>query len=297
MAWTYSFDYTVPSNSNDPRQTGSYFQNDKQALIERLATDHYLPWSGTSMTDTEAGEHIRLMFHAPISAPTTGAEHGALYTLDVNPGGGAVAMLNWKDEEGNVLQLTTIYDHGGGSEEAILNLTLNAFYDANGTINDDDTIEVDATNGLQLKAGGAGTGVLYTHCGTAAGDFVDDVTLEAAASGFQIKAIDESGTDADAIDTPVFAYGSYAGDNNDNRAIDAGIDVHDVTVMNLTLDKSPVRAIRADAGTRAVAMASGATVTDIHDLSSTTFQVDSDSNARTNRTGSTFLWVAYGVRA
>ena len=102
MAWTYDLDTTVPAGSADPKTLDTIIQNHKKAWQERLNVDHYLPLTGTAISDTDAGEHRRVTLRVLGADPTNVANKGFLYTKDVS----AKVELHWEDEDGNVVQIT-----------------------------------------------------------------------------------------------------------------------------------------------------------------------------------------------
>jgi hypothetical protein len=84
---------------------------------ERANVDHYWPLTGTQVSDLDAGKHRRIVFQAPLgAAPTLEADEGTVYPYTV----GGITELYWKDENGNVKQLTTAGKLNVTSTEAVL---------------------------------------------------------------------------------------------------------------------------------------------------------------------------------
>ena len=106
FATTFSFTYdtATPAGSDDPAEADDRMREIKAAVQERQNVDHYWPLTGTEVSDTDAGEHRKILFHAPIaSTPTVAEDHGDLRIKDVN----SKAELTWTDEDENELILTS----------------------------------------------------------------------------------------------------------------------------------------------------------------------------------------------
>ena len=206
MAWTYTYDTATPAGDASPTEGDDRIREIKAALQERENVDHYWPLDAvytTQVLHASAGTHRQITFVAPITTPTPAADEGILYTKAA----AAKSELHFVGEDGAEKQLT-VYDTGNTVQ--CLNLELKDVVAGTGIV-DDDTIEVDGTNGIQLKAGGAGTGILKSHLGTTAKDFVDDDTLENdGTNGLQLK-VPAAGANADYCGVPVVAGGDYTG--------------------------------------------------------------------------------------
>ena len=71
----------------------------RKAVRERAEIDH--SWAG----DGDDGKHKQISFVNPLGGdPSTVTDEGFLYTKNVS----SVVELFWKDEAGNVLQLTAV---------------------------------------------------------------------------------------------------------------------------------------------------------------------------------------------
>ena len=96
--WNAPFE-GLPGDTEDASQGASRIRDLKVAISERMKIDHLWPGDATD------GEHKQVTLGAPLGAdPSTVANKGYLYTKDVN----SVVELFWKDENGNVLQLTSL---------------------------------------------------------------------------------------------------------------------------------------------------------------------------------------------
>ncbi len=96
VTWDGTFE-ALPADVDDASEGASRIRTHKIAVRERLEVDH--SWDG----DINDGQHIKVLFRAPIAAPTIAASEGALYTKDV----ATKAELFYKDEDGNETQLTS----------------------------------------------------------------------------------------------------------------------------------------------------------------------------------------------
>ncbi|KKN73169.1 hypothetical protein LCGC14_0403420 [marine sediment metagenome] len=106
-ATTFSFTYdtATPAGSDDPAEADDRMREIKAAVQEREAVNHYWPLTGTEVSDADAGEHLNILYHAPIAAtPTVAADHGDLRIKDVN----SIAELHYTDESENELQLSSM---------------------------------------------------------------------------------------------------------------------------------------------------------------------------------------------
>lgn len=86
-----------PADSDNISEGGGKIRNLKTDIAERLEVDH--SWAG----DADDGAHKKITFKQQASDPTTAANTGFLYTKDVS----GKAELFWKDEDGDVIQLTS----------------------------------------------------------------------------------------------------------------------------------------------------------------------------------------------
>jgi hypothetical protein len=106
-ATTFSstFDTNTPLGSDNPAEADDRMREIKAAVQERENVDHYWPLTGTEVSDADAGEHRKVLFHVPITSPGTVAEnHGQLFIKDVS----AKAELHWIDEDEQEIQLTSV---------------------------------------------------------------------------------------------------------------------------------------------------------------------------------------------
>lgn len=98
-----TFDTATPAGTDSPTEADDRMREIKAAVQERENVDHYWPLDGTEVSDADAGEHRKVLFHEPIDAtPTVAESHGDLRIKDVS----GKAELHWTDEDENEVQLT-----------------------------------------------------------------------------------------------------------------------------------------------------------------------------------------------
>ena len=96
--WNAAFEAT-PADTEVRNLGASRMRQVRAAVGERLVIDH--SWAG----DGDDGTHKQITFLDPLGAdPSTVADQGYLYTKNVS----AVVELFWKDESGNVKQITSL---------------------------------------------------------------------------------------------------------------------------------------------------------------------------------------------
>jgi len=136
-----TWDTSKPAATDAPADSDDDLRDSFLGIKERLDVDHEMGFSSGTTVKTEsqgAGHHKVVNLDVQGSDPTVAADHGAIYTKDVS----SKAELHWKDEDGNVKQITS-----GGNLNVVK-------ADLDSGVADDSTIELDATNGLQLKDDG-----------------------------------------------------------------------------------------------------------------------------------------------
>jgi len=119
MSWSKTLDTSKPLGSEDPKTTDDYFRDDKVALVERLAQDHFFPLTdsggedaGTQIANVSAGEHKKITLRGQdeagedVAAPTAVAEKYFFYARYVDTGDDKTLELFCKDPDGNEIQLT-----------------------------------------------------------------------------------------------------------------------------------------------------------------------------------------------
>lgn len=94
--WNAAFE-ALPADLDDLNEGASRIRSLKVAISERMEVDH--SFAG----DSEDGEHKKITFKEQTGDPATVTDKGYLYTKDV----GGVSELFWKDENGNVTQITS----------------------------------------------------------------------------------------------------------------------------------------------------------------------------------------------
>lgn len=103
--FTYTYDTDTPAGTDAPSVIDDRIREVKDALQERLNVDHYFALTGSEVSDADAGEHRKILFHVPIaSTPTVADSHGDLRIMDVD----SAAELTWTDEAENELVLTDV---------------------------------------------------------------------------------------------------------------------------------------------------------------------------------------------
>lgn len=102
--FTYTYDTATPAGDDDPAEADDRMREIKAAVQERMNVCLYWPLTGTEVSDADAGEIRKILFHAPIaSTPTVAADHGDLRIKDVD----SKAEFTWTDEDENELVLTS----------------------------------------------------------------------------------------------------------------------------------------------------------------------------------------------
>lgn len=99
VTWDGAFEGLPPDTGENIASGATRIRSLKEAVRERLNTDHYFDPAGT---DADHGLHRRICFRAQIADPANVANQGFLYTKDVS----AKVELFWEDEDGNKVQLT-----------------------------------------------------------------------------------------------------------------------------------------------------------------------------------------------
>ena len=101
--FTSTFDTATPQGSDDPAEADDRMREIKLATQERMNVCGYWPLTGTEVSDADAGEFRKILFHAPLTSPATvAANHGYIGIKDFS----AKAELIWIDEDENEIQLT-----------------------------------------------------------------------------------------------------------------------------------------------------------------------------------------------
>ncbi len=96
QVWDSSYE-NIPADNDQASEGALRIRNLKRDIRERAEVDH--DWDDT----TDAGKHLQVVFRDPLGAdPGDVVDEGVLYTKNVS----TKAELFWKDEDGNVLQLT-----------------------------------------------------------------------------------------------------------------------------------------------------------------------------------------------
>lgn len=96
QVWNASFE-AIPADNDQISEGALRIRNLKRDIRERAEIDH--DWDDV----TDGGKHKKVTYVDPISDPPTVVNEGYTYTKNV----ATKAELHWKDEAGNVLQLTS----------------------------------------------------------------------------------------------------------------------------------------------------------------------------------------------
>lgn len=184
MGFGKSLDVNSPDGlTESPRLGDNRIQETREGFRERLDVDHYFPANDPTaglVDNAETGEHRQLTFRETTAPALVDPDKIVLYGVLEGTHCGLAA----EDEDENV-KVVLKQKTGGGA--LVLNIDAADLAEAGAAIVDDDTIEL-AAGVLQLKDGGATTGVLFTHVATDGGQFVDGTTLEIhPANGIQVK--------------------------------------------------------------------------------------------------------------
>lgn len=70
-AWTYDLDTATCVGTDPPASLDNQIRLVKQALVERLSIDHYLPLTGTNQTDVAGGQHSKVTLRATTKPTAT----------------------------------------------------------------------------------------------------------------------------------------------------------------------------------------------------------------------------------
>lgn len=303
MAWDDTFDITTPAGTDTPTEGDDEIRSFKKQLVTRLNDsyggslndnlgDHNFALTGNELSGADVGKHRQVTISkifASDAHPSADAGQGILYFAK---DGGEKNELFFTIEEWTAEYLQITNDG---------NLKIYC---------DDDTIEQHADGYIQLKAGGAGTGILKTHLGTAAGDLCDEDTIENDSSnGLQIKvpAVPSSGADAypSLNSTPICSAGTYTGTGVDNFEVKVGFDIRHMVIRRTDTSTGAIEAIRLSgedtqvwyqAESNAI-LAQGDHITIGKDGNGDAFEgFTLGTNSRVNANGGTYYWEAWGIR-
>ena len=113
-----TYDTSTPAGTDSPTEADDRIRETKGAVQERENVDHYWPFTGTEVSDADAGEHRKVLFHAPIAAtPTVAENHGDLRIKDV----GGKAEFHWTDEDEQEVQITSVGKLGSVTTDLTVN--------------------------------------------------------------------------------------------------------------------------------------------------------------------------------
>ncbi len=127
--WGDAFE-ALPTDDNYGYEIDNYIRELKVSTRERIAVDHEM-----KVSTTHDGKHKKVTFRKQTANPTTGTEEGFLFTKDVSD----KIELFWKDEDGNVVQLTSagkILSFPSGTEMVFYQDTAPTGWTINNVVND-----------------------------------------------------------------------------------------------------------------------------------------------------------------
>jgi len=159
MAFGDTFNVATPAGDEDPTLGDNRIRELKDALQERLVVDHVFAKSGDTVDGTDTGKHSQITLDASVDEPTPDSGDAILYPQTVS----AVLELWFKQNGGTARQLTAngglinvnvddaTIEQASGVTQLKDGGTQHAKLHATGFC-DDATIEIDGTNGVQIKA-------------------------------------------------------------------------------------------------------------------------------------------------
>ena len=174
-------------DAESPRRGDDRIRETREALRERLDVDLYFPEDDPTpglVDNADTGEHRQATFRERTDPGAVDANKIILYAIEIASKAALKAIS--EDEKTKVL-----LKQNAGDDALILNIEAADLKEAGAAaLTDNNTIEIAAATGkIQLKAGGGATGVLHSHLATDADQFCDDSSLEIdAAEGLRIKA-------------------------------------------------------------------------------------------------------------
>ena len=170
-----NWDANKPAGSTKVRLADDEIRANNAALEDALGRDHNFPGNEGS----DAGEHTKIKFYAPIATPGNEANKGFAYIKDV----GGKVELHFLDEDGNEIQLTAAgilnQSHSVPSGEIILfekdtavaGYTLQTdkddmvVYITKGSVAGGESGAADKTGGTWTQPNHTHTGPSHTHTG------------------------------------------------------------------------------------------------------------------------------------
>lgn len=103
FSFSDTLDTATPAGSDDPTQGDDRIRELKRAFVERLAVEHIIPASGSTYDGATVGYHKLVRLSEQVSAPSTPASYGALYTKD---SGGQPELFFREESDGDEVQIT-----------------------------------------------------------------------------------------------------------------------------------------------------------------------------------------------
>ncbi len=194
-----------PAGADSPTEADDNMRRIQAAIQELLNVCLYVPLTGTEISDADAGEIRKILFHEPIASPgTVAADHGVLFIKDV----AGKAELFWMDEDEQEIQLTSAGD---------LKTTTNLVVDGTSTLTGTVTATGAVTVGTTLDVTGN----------------IDPTTYETTNGGF----LDEDDMASDAADKVISQQSSKAyADARSWQQEDTGVFATSMTAANTFQD-------------------------------------------------------------
>ena len=93
-----TYDKATPDGTDDPSEADDRMREIKAAIQERLAVDHKFSLTGTEVSASDTGEHLKITFNVTIADPTQVASKAHLYMKDDE--------LFYQDDTNTTKQLT-----------------------------------------------------------------------------------------------------------------------------------------------------------------------------------------------
>ena len=282
MPFTYTFDTLNPENADNPSYGAAEIRTVKLATQERLAVDHEFPIASNLCDGATVGLHKKLSMNVQGSDASLLADAHVIYCKD----DAAVGEIFSVDENGDIKQWT-VSRTISGTVYNCFKIEIKDLDPGTDTLCDDSTIEIDETNGIQVKDGGITAAKL-------AAAIVDDTTIEINDSDELAIKTPTAGADADALVAGCFAYGRYTGTGAAKNVAAGGVIRH-LRIMSAGGDRYEC-ILHVDA-TGAKAMLNTSLDMSSHLTLSAADTFTLDSNAFINASGVTYYWFALIERA
>lgn len=134
-----TYDTATPAGTDDPSEADDRMREIKAAVQERLAVDHKFSLTGTEVSASDTGEHVKITFNVSLADPTQVASKAHLYMKDDE--------LVYQDDTNTALPITSGGGFAGGNVNG--NRTITGKLDVDGNI---DPTTYETTNGGFLNS-------------------------------------------------------------------------------------------------------------------------------------------------